>query len=719
MLRLSLVGYRCFKRFLAGLIPVVICCIPVHELYAQVITSDIYTDTSACSVHSRMNLTSFDHFLNRVWSEVYTWKYEATDPAGQVIGGWNPLIWDNLIFEHYTEYGAYWEGFCPSSMDFVYDASDPSNQFAAVTCGGFDGEGTPYMVGYYGYNTGHANSCKISLEDGIAAEVQGMYVTNLYYSYLSMLTGDGFSRPFGQGDYLQLTIHGYDENCEHTGSVDCYLADFRDGKSLLVDDWMWVDLRSLGNVMYLEFEMMSSDYSEYGINTPTYFCLDKLTFSLLSIKQQPQDTAICQGEEARFAVQIAGQDYFNEQINDFFPRLQWRKNGVDIAGENDTVLLLKEVTAADAGEYTCYVVSDYYTDYYATALNGGKIELLSNPAVLTVDEKLVSVSQSGSQELNSEESTEIHFSVKGTSPAFQWYKDGQKLAGETSEILSLPDLAHLDSGEYFCLATNQCNTLSSEKINLQVNDLSIEIIRSPEDREICRNDALQLEVEAEGTGLHYQWYRNNVPIFGATHSVYAANEMTRQQEGEYYCRISNSTGTEDSEKAAVRMLELPAIKQQPTVLHVYEKETIRLGIRAAGSNLEYQWYKDNAPLPGETADSLIIEAADEEHAGTYTCVVTNPCTTIRSKEIPVSVHFHKMIYPNPCTKGENLYFYGYNGYLILLYTEDGKILEQFRIDSKTAQMPFLYPKGVYIINGEKEEKSSFDPVKEGVKIIVK
>ena len=60
------------------------------------------------------------------------------------------------------------------------------------------------------------------------------------------------------------------------------MADYRSenaGDWKLNDTWEWVDLSELGQIASIYFTMESSDTGDYGINTPTYFCLDKLTVS--------------------------------------------------------------------------------------------------------------------------------------------------------------------------------------------------------------------------------------------------------------------------------------------------------------------------------------------------------------------------------------------------------------------------------------------------------
>jgi len=63
-----------------------------------------------------------------------------------------------------------------------------------------------------------------------------------------------------------------------TGAVDYYLADFRNGKSYLTNQWVKVDLSSLGKVDNLIFLFDSSDKGTFGVNTPKYVCIDNLEF---------------------------------------------------------------------------------------------------------------------------------------------------------------------------------------------------------------------------------------------------------------------------------------------------------------------------------------------------------------------------------------------------------------------------------------------------------
>ncbi len=197
--------------------------------------------------------------------------YNGSDFAGTFTSG-------DASFNNYFDdtYGAYWEGFAYSNMTDTTTAGY-TNQYSAIAGEGTDGSAN-YAVGYIGYM---ATTPEITLTN--PAVVNGLYITNTTYAYLSMRDGDGVAKKFGgvsgdDPDYFKLTITGRNGVGAKTGEVEFYLADFRnDDNSLdyIVDKWTWIDLRRLGVVETVEFSLESTDNDPvYGMNTPAYFALD-------------------------------------------------------------------------------------------------------------------------------------------------------------------------------------------------------------------------------------------------------------------------------------------------------------------------------------------------------------------------------------------------------------------------------------------------------------
>ena len=95
-----------------------------------------------------------------------------------------------------------------------------------------------------------------------------------------------YVKKFTNDDWFKITAVGYKANDNEIGRVDFYLADFRNGKTEIVNTWKWFDWSSIKDADYIKFEMSSTDNSEYeneegvlvsSMNTPSYFCLDGIT----------------------------------------------------------------------------------------------------------------------------------------------------------------------------------------------------------------------------------------------------------------------------------------------------------------------------------------------------------------------------------------------------------------------------------------------------------
>ena len=166
----------------------------------------------------------------------------------------------------------YWYGFAASK---VVNTSDPdfTNQYASYPGGGDDGSAN-YIVAY-------GDGATLVLP--AAGSVAGFRIANTTYAYLTMANGDpyGFTSPLAAPDgYFRVTATGF-LGGNATGSADFYLTDFRNGASTgVLASWVWFDLSGLGTVDTVSFSFTGSDVGLYGLNTPAYFAMDNLVYSV-------------------------------------------------------------------------------------------------------------------------------------------------------------------------------------------------------------------------------------------------------------------------------------------------------------------------------------------------------------------------------------------------------------------------------------------------------
>lgn len=204
-------------------------------------------------------------------------------------GLWSDAFNDNakvtsqvFTFAHRSPYPQYSCGFFASKVTTILASAGSDDQYGCMAKGGVAGEGTPYLGAYWDtYNESEDwKSCEVKITSPHYAV--GCYVCNNPYVYYVLQKGNDFGGKFEQGDWFKLVAHGLDENRTETGTVEYYLADYRSANAdewTLNDSWQWFDLSSLGQVASVYFTMESSDTGEWGMNTPGYFCLDKLTVS--------------------------------------------------------------------------------------------------------------------------------------------------------------------------------------------------------------------------------------------------------------------------------------------------------------------------------------------------------------------------------------------------------------------------------------------------------
>lgn len=177
----------------------------------------------------------------------------------------------NNVYEE-NEWGGYWEGFAYSN---ITDIETPGfeNQYSAYV----NEKADPKNV----YSVVYVNEKSATVTFDREVSPRSVLVTNSTYAYHTIMSGDDFTQPFSDGDWFKLTATGYNAIGQPITSVDFYLADFRDGKSKVIDKWTPIELYQLDGSSEIVFTLSSSDNSEWGMNTPSYFCLDELIFEFL------------------------------------------------------------------------------------------------------------------------------------------------------------------------------------------------------------------------------------------------------------------------------------------------------------------------------------------------------------------------------------------------------------------------------------------------------
>ncbi len=169
-----------------------------------------------------------------------------------------------------------WRGWAISATT---DATKPGfrNQYSSTTGGGAGGSQT--------YALAFADG---RIETGGRA-VNSMKLTNSTYAAQSMLRGDAFAKRFGgvtgrDADFFRVVFRGWRGGSVLADTLLVYLADYRAATAsadYVLQTWREVDFQRFGAVDSLTYVFESSDVGAFGINTPTYFCIDDVVLAEL------------------------------------------------------------------------------------------------------------------------------------------------------------------------------------------------------------------------------------------------------------------------------------------------------------------------------------------------------------------------------------------------------------------------------------------------------
>jgi hypothetical protein len=202
---------------------------------------------------------------------------------------------------------------------------------------------------------------------------------------------------------------------------------------------------------------------------------------------------------------------------------------------------------------------------------------------------------------------------------YQWYRDRYILPGETNSTL----LAGA-SGNYNCVISNTCGSVTSNTITVTVNGAPPPNVSVSGPISFCPPGSVTIYAST-GSGFSYQWQLNNNPIAGATAVSYVATAS-----GSYNCIVSGNCGSTISYIVTVNANAAPHASISGGSTSVCAPGSASLHANT-GSGLSYQWKLNGLNIAGATSSSYTATAT-----GNYNCVVSNSCGSNTSNTISVT-----------------------------------------------------------------------------------
>lgn len=240
-------------------------------------------------------------------------------------------------------------------------------------------------------------------------------------------------------------------------------------------------------------------------------------------------------------------------------------------------------------------------------------------------------------------------SAAGTAPlSYQWRRNGSNISGATSSGYTINPVASVHAGNYDCVVSNACGSVTSSAATLTVNTAPV-ITNNPDNQAVCEGSSATFSVTAAGVGpISYQWRKNGGNITGATGSSYTIIPVGPGDVAGYDCVVTNPCGSSTSNTATLSLKDPAVITDDPDNQTLCEGGSVTFTVSAAGTApLTYQWRKNGSNIPGATSSSYTINPVASAHAGNYDCVITNACGSDTSNTATLTVNTAPMITDDP------------------------------------------------------------------------
>ncbi len=178
--------------------------------------------------------------------------------------------------------------------------------------------------------------------------------------------------------------------------------------------------------------------------------------------------------------------------------------------------------------------------------------------------------------------------VGGEPLAYQWFFNGQAIAGATSPTYRIDPVTHASRGQYSVRVSDPQSSVTSTAATLTVTTplLPPTIATGPADTTAATGDRVRLQVVATGTDpISYQWFKDGTRIAGATGATFEIASARPTDRGGYTVTLTNLAGSVTSRPAAVAVNPITRIANLSIRTRISGTGLLTVGLTVGGDGV--------------------------------------------------------------------------------------------------------------------------------------
>ena len=363
------------------------------------------------------------------------------------------------------------------------------------------------------------------------------------------------------------------------------------------------------------------------------------------IKTQPKNVVTKKGETVEFSVEAEGTGL----------TYQWQYRTSAGGSWKNFVSAAKPSIQKVTGDWDGWQVKCVIRDKAGNSLDSNTVKIsfgeeLKEPIVIKTQPKDV-VTKKG-------ETAEFSVEAEGTGLTYQWkYRTGNTGSWKNFASATKPSIQKVtgdwDGWQVKCVIRDKAgNSLDSNIVNIMFKE-GVLITKQPENIETEKGATVEFSVEAEGSGLTYQWQYRTGNTGNWRNFASAAKSSIKKVTGDWNgwqvrCVIRNRAG----QSAVTRVVTIKftekklEITEQPVNVQVQLGETARFSVKINKETATYQWETRGAyqteftPVKNASESTYSVVADTKNNGQVFRCVITDSAgNTLTSEEAVLNIPY--------------------------------------------------------------------------------